>query len=257
MKQYKTEAIILDTTDVFDADRSFLLFSRDLGKIRARAKGVRKPTSKLTGHLLTFIPTQLELVEQGDFFLIVQAQVANQYAEQGTYPENSLLFINQATILAEALNRLFTEREAHPEVYEGLAYTLDRLRNLCGAGDATQARIVVVEFLVKALATLGYRPQLHRCVVTDQPIQEDFVGWNSMLGGVVTEEGYNQTGRQGRILQYPRTLVVLRQLLQPEFVAERLRVSPELEQEAAQITYDYLQTQIGQPLRSIIGGQNA
>ncbi|MEI6478114.1 MAG: DNA repair protein RecO [bacterium] len=256
MKQVKTEAIILDTTDVFDADRLFLLFTRELGKLRARAKGVRKPTSRLTGHLLEYLPTQLELIESsGGFFLVVQAQVIGVSSQAGTYPADAIAFSRQAALLSEAINRLFTDLEPHPEVYDGLAYTLDRLRALCESKETTTlAKLVAAEFLLKALVELGYRPELRACLVTEQPIQEEFVAWNSQLGGVLSKEGYEQSGRQGRIVAQPRAIVVLRQLAEPRFVAERLNVGADVEEEACQLIYDYLQTQIGQPLRSLVGG---
>jgi DNA repair protein RecO len=216
---------------------------------------VRKPTSKLTGHLLSYIPTQLELLETGGNFLIVQAQVLHKYAEGGTYPENSLQFMGQASLVAEAINRLFTEQEPHPDMYEGLAYTLDRLRDLAseGAGDDA-VRLVTAEFLLKALGELGYRPELGECIATGKPLSESFIGWNSQLGGALSEEGYVEGGRNGMVLKQPRALVVLRQLQRPQFVAERLNVAPELASEACQVIYDYLQTQIGQPLRSLMRG---
>lgn len=255
MKQHKTAAVILDTTDVFDADRLFLLFTRAFGKVRARAKGVRKPSSKLTGHLLAFIPTKLELLESGEFFLIVQAQVESAYAQGSAYPENTLLFIRQATIVAETINRIFTEREAHPEVYDGLVYTLDRLRDLCvDDSQERKARLVAAEFLFKAMGALGYQPELSVCVATGKPLSEDFVAWNSQLGGALSKEGFTTSQEAGRPLKYPRSLVVLRQLGQPEFRAEILNISLEVEEEACQLVYDYVQTQLGQPLKSLYAG---
>lgn len=252
MKQHKTEAIILKTTDVFDADRSLLLFSREFGKIRARAKGVRKPTSKLTGHLLVYLPTSLELLETGSNYLIIQAQVVSEYIQETVYPENALLFGRQAGVIAETLNKMYPENESHKEVYEGLLYTLDRLRAICtGSVREEKAALVTGEFLLKALSVLGYSPQLTECVVTGEPIQEQFIAWNSQLGGVLSENGWIESGRQGIVLDHPQSLIVLRQLLKDVFMAERIAMSEDVRQEACQILYDYVQTQIGQPLKAL------
>ena len=255
MREQKTEAIILDATDVFDADRSLLLFSRQFGKIRARARGVRKSTSRLTGHLLSYIPTQLEVVETGGWFMITQAQILSHYASSQTYPANALLFLRQAAIVAEAVNRLFVDRDAHPGIYDGLVYTLDRLRDLCGE-EGTEApvknQLVVAEFLFKCLAELGYLPELYRCVLTGQPLDPEFIAWNSQLGGTLSKKGFDQSGT-GIVLSSPKTIVAVRQLLRPEFMAERLGMPDEIQQEVSRVVYDYLQTQIGQPLRSLGG----
>ena len=255
MKYLKTEAIILDTADVFEADRSLLLFTRELGKLRARARGVRKPTSRLTGHLLQYIPTELELHgSDNGSWTVTGAQVLSRYVELGSYPDNALLFSQQAAILVEAISKLYNDQEAHPSVYGGLAYTLDRLRALCeGTGDAPRARLVAAEFIMKALSELGYEAQLKVCVLTGQPVSPDFIGWSSQLGGVLSEEGFKQSAGTGRRVQDARAIVLLRQFLRPEFTAERVAVTPEAGNEAMKLVYDYVQTQIGQPLRSLQG----
>ena len=139
-------------------------------------------------------------------------------------------------------------------MYDGLAYTLDRLRGLCEElGTEQKTRLVTAEFLLKALAELGYRAQLQRCVVTEQPLTLEFVGWSSQLGGVLSQEGYAASGGTGRIVHDPKAIVILRQFLLPEFTAERLAGTGEAGEEAIQLVYDYLQTQIGQPLRSLQG----
>lgn len=253
-KQFKTEAVILDTTDVFDADRSFLLFTRELGKVRARAKGVRRPTSKLTGHLLPYLPSQLELQESGGWFLVIQAQIISRYSSGQPYPENPVLFLQQAAVLAESLNRLFQDLDAHPAVYEGLVYTLDRLREICQENLPhlkKKSQLIAAEFLVKCLAELGYRPELEKCVVTGQKISQEFIGWSSQLGGVLAREGYGRAAGDSTVLRHPQTVVALRQFLQPYFMAEKLGMPDEVQEEVTWVTEDYLQTQIGQPLKSL------
>jgi DNA repair protein RecO (recombination protein O) len=251
VKHFKTEAVILDATDVFDADRSLLLFTRELGKLRARARGVRKPTSRLTGHLLPYVPTSLELVEGNSGLLITQAQIQVGGAD-ATYPGDPLAFLRQSEIIAESLNRLYVEREPHPSVYGGLVYTLDRLLDVLASSGHTQvAELVAVEFLFKALGELGYRPELERCVVTSERLETDFLGWSDALGGVVSKVGWDQGGREGYRLRGAKTLVALRQFQKPEFYAERLAMPAEVAEEAKRVVYGYLQYTIGRPLKSL------
>jgi len=214
---------------------------------------VRKPTSRLSGHLLPYLPCQMELVETGDFFLIVQAQLLSQYTNTGGYPENSLLFLESAARLAEALDLLFVARDPHPAIYDGLVYTLDRLRDLCATENpqAHRTEMVVVEFLLKAMAELGYRPELYACVVSGVPVQSDFLAWNSQLGGLVGKEGYERTRDSAVRIESPKTVVALRQFSEPQFVAERLTMPDEVQAEVVHLVYDYVQNQLGQPLKSL------
>lgn len=251
MRRIKTEAVILDSSDIFDADRSLLLFSLELGKLRARARGVRRPTSRLTGHLLAYVPTMLELTEVSGGWLVTQAQISDA-REGGTYPIDSLGYLRQAELLSEALNRLYVEVEAHPDVYEGAVYTFARLRTLFNQPANLIPQLVAAEFLVKALAELGYRPELARCIISNEPLNPDELMWSDTLGGVVNRQAVRESGIEAYPLRAARTVVALRELLKPTFSAERLQMPDETIEEVCRIIYGYVQYQIGQPLKALL-----
>ena len=54
-RTFRSEAIVLRRTDFGEADRLLTLYSRDFGKIKAIAKGARKPQSRKTGHVEQFM----------------------------------------------------------------------------------------------------------------------------------------------------------------------------------------------------------
>jgi len=53
MKRATTIAIVLGSKNFMESDKIVHLYSEDLGKIRAIAKGARRITSKFVGHLET------------------------------------------------------------------------------------------------------------------------------------------------------------------------------------------------------------
>ena len=71
---YRTPAVILKRMDLGEADRIVTLYSRDVGKIRAVAKGVRRTTSRSAGHLEPFtlsdvmfaVGRELDVISQAD-----------------------------------------------------------------------------------------------------------------------------------------------------------------------------------------------
>jgi len=240
MREVKSEAVVLSTMDVFDADRLYLLYTREFGKIRARAKGVRRPTSRLTGHLLSFLPTELGLVKQGDFFLIIQAHMLPGAA----YPDDTLSFLQYGEQVAEAVDKLLVDQEAHPAIYDALAYTLERLH------ETHIPELVTAEFFVKCLIALGYRPELERSVLGEEELDPENLGWNSEIGGVFTiPAGGLPVG--SRRVQSAKSIVVLRQLTRPEFVGERLGMGEDVQHEVMMLVRDYIQTVIGKPLKSL------
>ncbi len=246
-KEHKATAIVLRRNDVFDADRSYLLFTREFGVIRARGRGVRKPGSKLGGHLLLYHVARLELIETGDWYLIGQAQLLAPQ-ELG---EASLRYLGFGSLLLEPLIRLLQEREVQWDLFDGLFYTLERLAYACQGDEPDwRIRLLVAEFLMKALVVLGYTPNLEDCVVTNERVTSDGVGWSSELGGVLSMEGMRTEGGRALRFQDIRSVVALRQMVLPEFVVERLQLPQEVGEEVVKVVLHYMQTIIGRPLSS-------
>lgn len=62
MKQFRTQAIILNRTDYGEADRILTFLTPDHGKVKAIAKGVRKQKSKLAGGIELFSVSDLSFI---------------------------------------------------------------------------------------------------------------------------------------------------------------------------------------------------
>lgn len=48
---YSTEGVVLKRIDIAEADQLFSIYTKEFGKIRARAQGIKKEEAKLKGHL--------------------------------------------------------------------------------------------------------------------------------------------------------------------------------------------------------------
>lgn len=64
MREYVTDAVVLDRDPVADADSRVHLFTKKYGKLIAKAKSARKITSKLSGHLEPGMLAKVRLVEK-------------------------------------------------------------------------------------------------------------------------------------------------------------------------------------------------
>lgn len=67
MREYFTEALVLDKEDLGEADSRIFLLTENMGKITAKAKSVRKITSKLAGHLEPLNFVKIRLVAGKDY----------------------------------------------------------------------------------------------------------------------------------------------------------------------------------------------
>lgn len=76
---YSTHGIILKKIDAGEADAFFVIYTKDFGKIRARAQGVKKEEAKLKGHCepLNLVSVQFVLGKNGE--RLTHAEVINSW----------------------------------------------------------------------------------------------------------------------------------------------------------------------------------
>lgn len=77
MTEYFTEAVVLDKEDLRDFDSRICLYSKDLGKIMAKATSVRKIVSKLAAHLEPGNLIQVRLVGKNVFQIVDALKISN------------------------------------------------------------------------------------------------------------------------------------------------------------------------------------
>jgi len=70
MIEYLTNALVLEVSDAGEFDKVIYLYSKDLGKVRVKAKSARKITSKLAGHLQPLNFVKVRLVEKNGLQII-------------------------------------------------------------------------------------------------------------------------------------------------------------------------------------------
>ena len=71
---YRTEGICLRSYELKEADRIVVLLTRDEGKVRAVAKGVRRLGSRLAGGLLSFTHSRFLLYRGRELDKVIQCE---------------------------------------------------------------------------------------------------------------------------------------------------------------------------------------
>ena len=71
---YTTKGVVLSERGVGEADRIYNILTRDLGKLQARAVGVRKNTSKLLGNIEPFSLSSISFVKGKEFWRLTSAE---------------------------------------------------------------------------------------------------------------------------------------------------------------------------------------
>ena len=76
-RRYTTDAIVLSRFDLGEADRVLTLITPGIGKLKAIAKGIRKPTSRIGGSLEPFAELQVALARGRTFDVVTQVSVGH------------------------------------------------------------------------------------------------------------------------------------------------------------------------------------
>lgn len=172
---YKTEAIVIHHHEIGEADRIITLYSPYLGKLKAIAKGVRRPRSKMGGHLELLNQSQLLVARGQGLDIITQAQLLESFM-----PLRRDLWRLSCGLYAAELADLFTpERLPNSSLYQLLLNTLHRL------GKVDKSDVILRFYEMRLLDLAGYRPQLHRCSQCNANLEPGSHYFSSPSGGLV------------------------------------------------------------------------
>jgi DNA repair protein RecO (recombination protein O) len=236
---YKTEGIVLRHADLGEADRLITLFTPYRGKLRAAAKGARRPASKLAGHVEQFTHTSVLIAHGRNLDLITQAQTVRSFIEV----RENLRLVLYASYAVELVDRA-TELESENRTLFALLHTF-----LSTVGAAQRLDSLLHAFELSALDILGYRPQLERCVLCGRDLKAEVNGFSVEAGGVLCPLCRGRAGDQRDIT--PPTLATLRRLQAGALAAaDKVALSPPVRREAEALLSDYLRYRLEFDLNS-------
>jgi DNA repair protein RecO (recombination protein O) len=173
---FKTEAVVLRSIRLGEADRVLHLYTEDRGRIGAVAKGVRKVKSRFGGRLEPFSRVKLILHEgRSDLCTITAADTVHAHA---TVREGRAT-IERATEACDAVLRLFDAAEPNRPAYNLLCHELALLD--ADAALATPAQALA--FRMKLLLAAGFVPELSGCAACGE--REHLGAFSAAAGGVV------------------------------------------------------------------------
>jgi DNA repair protein RecO (recombination protein O) len=158
---YKTEAIVLRQRKLGEADRILTLFTPAYGKLDAKAKGVRKTTSRMGGHLQPLNRCMVQLARGRTMEIVAGCETMESFQPL----RDDLGRLSRALYAAELADRFLPERVENIPTYRLL---LDTLRRLQGTADTDLA---LRHYEMKLLERSGFQPELKRCLGCQQPLQ--------------------------------------------------------------------------------------
>jgi DNA repair protein RecO (recombination protein O) len=183
-RTYKTEAIVLRSLRLGEADRVLHLYTRGRGRIGAVAKGIRRTRSRFGGRLEPLSHVDLVLHQgRGELQTITGVELVRSHSEAREQPYR----LGVGLIGLEAMLRLFTEQEQNERAFGALVRFLDLVDELePREGERPALDPLALSFQLKLLWLSGYLPHLTSCA--DCGTASPLVGYSPRAGGAVCRD---------------------------------------------------------------------
>jgi DNA repair protein RecO (recombination protein O) len=234
---YRDQAIVLRTQKLGEADRIITLFTREHGRIKAVAKGVRRTKSRWGARLEPTSHVDLQLYTGKSLDTVTQAVSIEHFGDRLSEDYQKWTV---ASAILEAAER-FTTQEHEPALQQYLLL-VGALKAL--AYETYDSSLILDAFLLRSLAVAGYAPALINCSVCDLPGPHKYF---SLVGGGSVCDSCKPSAAA---TPAPETLSLMQQLLSSDWeqaVVSELRH----QREASGLIAAYLQWHLERGLRSL------
>ena len=190
-RAYTTEAVVLRSMRLGEADRVLHLYTEAHGRIGAVAKGVRKTMSRFGARLEPLSHVDLVLHRgRGELQTVTAAQLVRSHRET----REDYYRFSVGMIGAEAMLRLFSEEEANERAFTVLTRFLDLLDDHSARASHDTPHAVErpaldplgLAFQLKLLWLAGYLPHVTACAECGTA-RDPLVGYSPRAGGAVCE----------------------------------------------------------------------
>ncbi len=166
MALYREQGIVLRTWKLGETDRILNLLTQGRGKVRAVAKGVRRPGSRFGGRLESYSHVDLKLYEGRNLDVISEADLIEPFAEVRA----DFALSASAATMVEAVDRVAQERERDLALFMLLRAGLQALQ-----AQPPYPAIFVDAFLLRLASTSGFHVFTDACATCRAPGPHPFL----------------------------------------------------------------------------------
>jgi DNA repair protein RecO (recombination protein O) len=171
-------AVVLARRDYSETSQVIVLFTRQHGKVRAIAKGIKRGTKKR-------FAVGIDLLDIGQVVFSVRQERTASLATLTEWKQTQslsglrekLFRIHGAQYFAEITERLSEDWDPHVELFDALISTLATL------AEAAEALTPVVDYQLRLLASIGSQPRFDVCVLCRR--ESDLTYFSSLEGGMI------------------------------------------------------------------------
>lgn len=153
MSTYRDHAVVLGSYKFGEADRVVVFMTKDNGKVRAVARGVRKTKSSIGARLEPMSLVDLSFRRGRELDTVDQVRLIDPL----TTLRSDFDRLRQGLSMVEAINKITPDREPVPHLYELLTRALTFLNK-------SNSPLLLASFFLRLISLEGASPQLDQCV---------------------------------------------------------------------------------------------
>jgi len=234
---YRDQAVVLRTQKLGEADRIITLFTKEHGRIKAVAKGVRRTKSKFGARLEPTSYVDLQLFAGKSLDIVTEVASIENFGEElsGDYKDWTT-----ANSILEAAER-FTENEHEPALQQ-FNLVVGALRAL--AHKTYDSSLILDAYLLRSLAVAGFAPSMTVCSRCEKPGPHKY--FSLVGGGSVCAD----CKPSAAATPAPETLQLMADLMTGEW-SGAVDSDPKSRREASGLIAAYLQWHLERGLRSL------
>lgn len=200
MPSFTTPAIVIRRADYGDYDRMITLFSPELGRVEAIARGCRRPKSPLVNAVEPFTSGEFQLYAHRDRNALEQCQISDSYFElRADYDR-----LRHGVYWLKLLDAAILPDTPAPELF---IITLRALAHL-NYGELPP-ELVTLAFESHFMRVNGLSPRMDACVRCGRPVDGD-ARFDADFGGVLCDNCHSpapriSNGARRILMKLPRT----------------------------------------------------
>lgn len=168
----KDRAVCLRATDYSETSQVVTLFARQSGKVRAIAKGAKRPKSAFDGPIEVLSLGEVVFSGTHKDALATLTEFQQQPSRGGL--RRSLFALHGALFAAELLDLLTDDLDPHPALFDHLAQFLQDMDNQQLIGERRDVMIRLILFQLVLLGEAGVHPVLKACANCKRPLTAEW-----------------------------------------------------------------------------------
>lgn len=173
-RTYRAQGVVLKQTPIGEADRILTLYTRQMGKIRVVARGIRRTKSRLAGHLEPLTYARVSIAEGRSLNSITEAETLQNFSAL----RENLGHVSSAIYISDLVDSFSEDGSPNAPVFELLLKTLVEFQGTEKPMNLTRY------FEVQLLKHSGFGPEFYHCIMCFSVLEPNDHVFSSAMGGI-------------------------------------------------------------------------